>query len=129
MGKQLPHKKYTRIQLTKTFLTITQMSYGEFSKLYEILWYNKINKESLRLSVEGYAFVLKKLSLKPYKFELPTPITNKCLIQLERYFPSMYFILKNQNIVFFDEEYASMLIMIDNDLEKLLNSFEIYFKT
>ena len=64
------------------------------------------------------------VKLKTYKFELPEPLNNKNLLQLERYFQGMYYLQKNQVIVVFDEQEASMLTLYGGDLKSYLNNLE-----
>jgi hypothetical protein len=52
------------------------------------------------------------------------PLTNKNLLQLERYFQGMYYLQKNQVIVVFDEQEASMLTLYGGDLRSYLNNLE-----
>jgi len=67
--------------------------------------------------------VTSELKLTAYKFEVDTPLTNKNLLQLERYFQGMYFILRDKLFVF-DEAEASMITLMDGDIVKYLLNLE-----
>ena len=113
-------KRYTQPQLTNIFAELVKT---HPSKLSYQLWNNPKDKDSLRLSITGYRFVVSELKLTQYKFEVDPPLTNKNLLQLERYFPGMYFILSDKFIVF-DEAEASMIHLMDGNLVAYLNNLE-----
>lgn len=114
-------KKYTQFDLNKIFAA--QSNKAEFLFKNRI-WYNNNNK-SLRLTLYGYNFVTNECKIKPHKFELQRPLTNKQLLQLERYFPSFYFLLSSQSVLYiFDEETLTLLILLGGDVEQLLNNYE-----
>lgn len=87
-------------------------------------WMNPTDPDSLRLSMVGLAFVRNELKLEIYSFILPDEITNRNLLQLERYFPSMYYLVKRQKLFVFDEQEALMLTLHANDLKSYLENLE-----
>lgn len=113
-------KRYSQAQLTAIFAKIVNQ---HPSQLSYIIWNNPKNPTSLRLSLSGYNFVVKELKINSYKFEVNPPLTNKNLLQLERYYTGMYFILANKFVVF-DEQDASMLSLINGDLQTYLKNLE-----
>lgn len=113
-------KRYTQSQLTNIFAELVN---SHPSKLIYQLWNNPKDNRSLRLSINGFRFVTSELKLTAYKFEVDTPLTNKNLLQLERYFQGMYFILRDKLFVF-DEAEASMITLMDGDIVKYLLNLE-----
>lgn len=113
-------KRYTQSQLTNIFAELVNL---HPSKLIYQLWNNPKDNQSLRLSINGFKFVTSELKLTAYKFEVDTPLTNKNLLQLERYFQGMYFILRDKLFVF-DEAEASMITLMDGDIVKYLLNLE-----
>lgn len=122
MDQKYTHKKHTQKQLTAIF---AELSGQTRDKLQNSTWINPLNDQSLRLSMEGYQFLVFNLKFKAYKFILETPLLNKNLLQLERYYPGMYFILKNQYLYLFDEDQASYLTLLGNDVKAYLRNLEI----
>jgi hypothetical protein len=115
------HKKYKQSQLNKIFAAQLG-NYIDQNLRYKI-WYNPTDDASLRLSLEGLRFVTQNLKLQYYEFELDSPLKNKNLVQLERYFSSMYYIMPKKIIVF-DEDEATMLSLHSSDLPTYLDSLE-----
>jgi hypothetical protein len=101
-----------------------EMSKQHPSKLSYIIWNNPKDTNSLRLSLAGYKFLSADLKLKSYKFEFDQPLVNKHLLQLERLFQGMYYLIGAHKIVVFDEQEAAMLSLMDGDLKKYLSNLE-----
>ena len=118
-------KRYTQAQLTKIFLTSSGLPIGKFSELRYDLWFNPKDDDSIRLSMNGYKFISKMLRIESYEFHLTEPLTNYNLLQLDRYFQSMYYILNNKKFFLFDESEASMLSLMGCDLKSYLDNLEI----
>ena len=118
-------KRYTQTQLTKIFLTAANLPNGKFSELRYELWFNPKDGDSIRLSMNGYKFVCNTLKIKSYEFPLTEPLTNYNLLQLDRYFQTMYYILNNKKFFLFDESEASMLSLMGGDLKTYLDNLEI----
>ena len=87
-------------------------------------WVNPTDPNSLRLSMMGLSFVRNELNLDCYPFLLPAETTNQNLLQLERYFPSMYYLVGRDKIFVFEESEAVMLSLYQGDLKKYLDSLE-----
>ena len=87
-------------------------------------WKNPTDPNSLRLSLAGLQFVKSNLKMQSYEFALSEELSNRNLLQLERLFKSMYYLLKRQKIIVFEEEEALMLTLHGNDLVSYLNNME-----
>jgi hypothetical protein len=66
---------------------------------------------------------IKDLDLKPYEFRLETEISNAYILKLERVFPSMYYLLKREKFIIFEESEAVTLTLY-GDLQKYLDTLE-----
>ncbi len=119
-------KNHDQAQLTKKYLELagsaTDLTYQDFRKT---LWWNFTDNNSLRLTSYGYRFLSEILKVKHYSFTLKNRLANKNLIQLERYFPGVYFLYRNEIIIVFDESDASMLALLDGDLKTYLENLEV----
>ena len=87
-------------------------------------WKNPLDDNSLRLSLAGLQFVKAVLKLTSYDFELTEELTNQQLLQLERQFKGMYYLLKRQKIIVFESEEATMLTLYGNNLKGYLDNLE-----
>jgi len=125
MVKRSTHKRYGQNQLTKIFATTSNLPTVDLKDLKYRIWFNPTDDTSLRLSIDGYNFVVQTLKIKPYEFELDQPLSNRNLLQLERYFQSMYYLFRNFKIIVFDEQEASMLTLHGSDLGAYLENLEI----
>lgn len=116
-------KKYTQTQLNKIFAA---QSNKPLIKFKNIIWFNNSNDYSLRLTLAGYDFLVKECKLKSYNFRMNYPFTNKMLLQLERYYPTFYFLLPSINLFYsFEDESTTMLILLGGDLKTLLSNYEL----
>jgi hypothetical protein len=113
-------KRYTQTQLTDIF---AEMVGKRSSQLWYMIWNNPKDPNSLRLSLSGFKFVTSDLNIKSYKFDISPPLTNRNVLQLDRYFGGMYFILPEKFVVF-DEQDASMINLMDGNLVAYLNNLE-----
>jgi hypothetical protein len=118
------HKRYTQRQLTKIFVEQAGFPIGQTTDLQLRWWKNPTDDGSLRLSLQGLQFVKAVLKLQSYEFALPEELTNHHLLQLERQFKSMYYLLKRQKIIVFEEEEAMMLTLHSGNLKAYLDSIE-----
>ena len=116
------HKRYTQRQLTKIFCHQADIPVGQISEMQLRWWTNPTDDNSLRLSLAGLQFVKANLKLTSYAFELETELTNHNLLQLERLFQGMYYLLKRQKIIVFEESEALMLTLHGNNLNGYLDS-------
>jgi hypothetical protein len=103
------------------------LSESEFDEttLRQRWWVNPTDPDSLRLTLYGLQFVKASLELQSYQFTLPTPLNNGQLLQLERVFGGMYYLLKRHKIIVFDESEAIMLTMYAGDLGTYLDSLTV----
>lgn len=124
MTKSTPHKRYTQRQLTKIFIDQGQLPIGQTTDMQRRWWKNPTDSNSLRLSLQGLQFVKAVLKLQSYEFALSEELTNHNLLQLERQFKSMYYLLKRQKIIVFEETEALMLHLHGNNLKGYLDSLE-----
>ena len=123
MTKSSP-KRYTQRQLTKIFVQQADIPTGITTEMQMRWWKNPTDPNSLRLSLQGLQLVKAVLKLQSYEFELSEELTNQNLLQLERVFDSMYYLLKRQKIIVFDEATALMLTLHGNNLKGYLDSLE-----
>lgn len=124
MVNKSTHKRWSQTQLTKMFITAANMSPGQSNDLRYRIWMNPTDNNSLRLNLEGYHFAMRTLKLRAYEYELEKPLSNKNLLQLERYFQGMYYMLQGKKLVFFDEAEATMMALYSNDIFRYLESLE-----
>lgn len=118
------HKRYTQRQLTKIFCQQADIPIGMVTDMQLRWWKNPTDDTSLRLSLAGLQFVKANLKLQSYDFALPQELTNQNLLQLERQFKGMYYLLKREKIIVFEEEEAVWITMHGNDLVSYLNNIE-----
>ena len=98
-------------------------SQGTQRELRLRIWSNPTDPNSLSLTIEGYTFLAKTLGLKHYAYELTEALTNGNILQLERHFPSIYFLFgKRQKILVFEEKEATMLSLYGGNLKQYLDS-------
>lgn len=117
-------KRYTQRQLTKIFIEQAGLPIAVTTDMQKRWWKNPTDPESLRLSLAGLQFVKAVLKLTSYDFALPVELTNQNLLQLERQFRGMYYLLKREKLIVFEEEEAMMLTLHGNDLVSYLNNIE-----
>lgn len=118
------NKRYTQRQLTKIFVDQAGIPIGQTTDMQRRWWKNPTDPVSLRLSLAGLQFVKAVLKLTAYDFVLPAELTNQNLLQLERQFKGMYYLLKREKIIVFEEEEALMIVLHGNDLVSYLNNIE-----
>lgn len=123
MIKSIP-KRYSQRQLTKIFVQQADIPIGETTDYQKLWWANPTNDQSLRLTLQGLQFVKSRLQLQSYDFVLPEELTNHNLLQLERLFKGMYYLLKRKKIIVFEEEEALMLTLHGSNLKAYLDSLE-----
>jgi len=117
-------KRYNQRQLTKIFVEQAGIPIAMTTDMQRRWWKNPTDNTSLRLSLAGLQFVKAQLKLTSYDFALPAELTNQNLLQLERQFNSMYYLLKREKIIVFEEDHAMMLTLHSNDLVSYLNNIE-----
>ena len=124
MSKFSQNKRYTQRQLTKIFVDQAGIPIGMTTDMQRRWWKNPTDPDSLRLSLAGLQFVKANLKLQSYDFELPEELTNHQLLQLERYFKGMYYLLKRSKLLVFESEEATLLTLYSSDLKSYLNNLE-----
>ena len=117
-------KRYTQRQLTKIFVEQADIPIGQTTDMQKRWWKNPTDPDSLRLSLAGLQFVKSILKLTSYDFALPAELNNHQLLLLERQFKSMYYLLKREKIIVFEESEAMMIVLHGNDLVSYLNNIE-----
>lgn len=118
------HKRYTQRQLTKIFCQQADFPLAVVTDMQLRWWKNPTDDTSLRLSLAGLQFVKAVLKLTSYDFALNKELNNQQLLQLERQFKGMYYLLKREKIIVFEEEEALMLTLHSNDLVSYLDNIE-----
>jgi hypothetical protein len=124
VSKSSQNKRYTQRQLTKIFIDQAGFPLSVTTDMQRRWWKNPTDPDSLRLSLAGLQFVKANLKLQSYDFALPEELTNQNLLQLERQFKGMYYLLKREKIIVFEEEEAVWITMHGNDLVSYLNNME-----
>lgn len=124
MASKSTHKRWSQTQLTKIFISAAGMSIGQTNDLRYKIWMNPTDDNSLRLNLEGYYFAIRALKLHAYEYDLERPMSNKNLLQLERYFQGMYYMLHGKKIVFFDEAEATMMALYGGDIFRYLETLQ-----
>lgn len=119
------HKRYTQRQLTKIFCDQAGIPVGQITEYQKVWWMNPTDPNSLRLTLQGLQFVKANLKLQSYQFELNEELTNQNLLQLERQFQGMYYLMKRQKIIVFEEQEAMMLTLHGNNLKAYLDTLDI----
>jgi hypothetical protein len=117
-------KRYTQRQLTKIFVEQAGVPIANTSDMQKRWWKNPTDSTSLRLSLAGLQVVKAVIKMQSYEFELAEELSNHNLLQLERLFKGMYYLLKRQKIIVFEEEEALMLTLHGNNLKGYLDSLE-----
>jgi len=121
---EFSHKRYTQRQLTKIFIEQAGLPIGVTTDMQRRWWKNPTDPDSLRLSLAGLQLVKAVLKLTSYDFALAEELNNHQLLLLERQFKGMYYLLKRQKIIVFEEEEAMMLTLHGNDLVSYLDNIE-----
>ena len=88
-------------------------------------WLNPTDANSLRLSLTGLRFIKVDLKLQGYEFVLNNDLTNFHILQLERVFQSMYYLLNRKKIIVFEEKEAVMMTLHGNDLVTYLANLNL----
>ena len=123
-AKKSSPKRYGQRQLTKIFCEQAGYATGIVTDMQKHWWRNPTDDKSLRLSLAGLQFVKAVLKLQSYDFKLTEELTNSNLLQLERQFKGMYYLLKREKIIVFEEEEALMLTLYSGNLRAYLDSIE-----
>lgn len=110
--------------LTKKLLDKLEISTDEksFKDWYRLWWVNPRPNDfkSMRLTDRGCEDFETKLNLKSYQINFPKPletITNRFILDLERYIDGPYYI-NRKYVKVFTEKMAIQLVLFGGDLEK-----------
>jgi hypothetical protein len=87
-------------------------------------FHNTLNRNSLRLTHEGFKVVSREVDLEVYSFELPDKIKPRTLLQLERHMKGPYYIRNLKMIKLTGAEDAFMLGLHANDLQHWLDQLD-----
>jgi hypothetical protein len=98
-------------------------SLGKFSK--ELVWFNPLNPNSLRLTKYGLAAIPKK-EYQSHIINLAEKIRPVHYLLLERAMPAPYYIKKMDQIYVYDEQVAIMLTLHAGDLGTYLTNLLTY---
>jgi hypothetical protein len=97
----------------------------QLEKSNNVLWYNKINAQSLRLTHDGLLFFTR--TIKFHNITLADPVRPKQMLQLERLLTSPYYLRQmSQNPAIFvsSEQDAIMLQLHGGDLNTYLDNLQ-----
>lgn len=97
---------------------------SQLEQAHLIVWFNKINSQSLRLTYEGFKWFSRET--KFHQIDLVNEIYPKQLLQLEKLLSSPYYIRKQkqQSLFVSGEQDAIMLQLYGGDLNTYLNNLE-----
>ena len=98
-------------------------SLAQFSK--ELVWFNPLNPNSLRLTKYGLAAIPRN-EYKSHTINLVEKIKPGHYLLLERAMPAPYYIKKMDQIYVFDEQVAIMLTLHAGDLATCLSNMLKY---
>ena len=111
-----------RVALTKIFLQQWGKSTDDANvNMYSRTWWqsNRVGKNSLRLTDQGYEFLVRELELREYEipFTEPIELSPQTIIFLERYVDCPYY-LTVQSITVFSERKSFELMLFSDDIRK-----------
>jgi hypothetical protein len=109
-----------KIDITKKILSLdSDYDPKYFNKFYKAWWYNWRNSENckFRLTDSGYEYFKNVAEIKFYEIRYPKGlvITNKIVIDLDRYIDCPYFIDK-KSLMVSSEKVAVQLVLFDGNL-------------
>ena len=91
-----------------------------------LLFYNPTNRNSMRLTTNGFNFFKKNLKIIQYEFTLQSMIMPKQLLLLERHILYPYYIQNLSKLIVFDETTAVMLQLHNGNLNTYLDNLEAH---
>lgn len=111
-----------KTSLTAIFLKEAGKSFEEVQQSKNVWWWNYRQKDSggLRLTEEGYNFILDNTEVRSYKVDFPKDLklTPQVLIYLDRFITCPYFVDKS-SITVFEEKSALELYLFSGDIKKM----------
>ena len=118
----------TKDQYTRAFIANGNDSVEPDTAHY-FFWHNIIENGGLRLTSQGYDYLLNVLNLEYYEIKLAdVGLTNRFLLGLDRYINCPYYIFnhrRGKKIVLFDKKVFFALTMYNNDFEKFINAHKL----
>ncbi len=87
-------------------------------------WYNPTNKNSMRLTREGFQFASFTVKIQHYSHTLGEEILPKTLLQLEKSLQYPYYIKTLKELIVFDEATSFTLILYNNNLQQYLDNIQ-----
>lgn len=108
--------------LTAVFLKEAGRTLEEFKQAKNTWWWNYRHKDSggLRLTEDGFNFIIENTELRSYKVDFPKELklTPQILIYLDRFIDCPYYIEKT-SVTVFEERSALELYLFSGDIKKL----------
>ena len=98
------------------------------SDAHHFFWYNIRRDGGLRLTHDGYEYLVKILNLEHYTIKTPdVQITNQYLVDLDRFIKCPYYMESGRwkKIILFDKKVYFALTMYNNDFEKFLKAHKV----
>jgi hypothetical protein len=107
---------------TSMFLKEAEKSEEEFKQAKDTWWWNYRHKNSggLRLTEDGFNFIIENTEIRNYKIDFPKDlkITPQILVYLDRSIDCPYYINKS-SITVFSEKIALELYLFSGDIRKM----------
>ena len=107
---------------TSVFLKESGRSLDEFKQAKISWWWNYRQKSSggLRLTEEGFNFIIENTEIRNYKVDFPKDLklTPQILIYLDRFISCPYYVEKT-SITVFEEKSALELYLFSGDIKKM----------
>lgn len=97
----------------------------EYPLVIKVWWWNHTSPNNLRLSKSGIQYINKFTKIPVYECQLPTPLTNRNLVQLSRLFTCPYFIAKSDKVLLLGKEEATMLLLHAGNLSQYLDNLSL----
>jgi len=107
---------------TRLFLKEAGKTIDDFNQAKNTWWWNYRQKDSggLRLTEEGFNFIIENTEIRSYKVDFPKDLklTPQILIYLDRFISCPYFVDKS-SITVFEEKSALELYLFSGDIKKM----------
>ena len=110
---------------TENILQAAGRDGSEYTKYIKIWWWNYIDPTSLRLSQSGLKFIQKYTKIPTYQVDLPGPLLNRTLLQMNRLLTCPYYINKHTRITLLGEQQTVMLKLHADNLQQYLDNLQI----
>ena len=96
----------------------------DFDKYRQSWFRNPLNRQSLRLTQDGFRFAYGIADIDHHTFELQAPLKPKSLLQLERHLMCPYFIRNVRLIKLFGDQDSMMLGLYGGDIQTWLDQLD-----